>query len=77
MSPEDYDLFVAGCDIASREYSILKNGIIASDQSDRRQRRVIEILCDKDEAVLLLGAATELYPALVPAITEAIRLARE
>ena len=71
MSSEDYELFVAECDITSREYTILKNSIVASDQSDGSERKTIEILCDKDEAALL-EAAIRLYPKAAPAIANGI-----
>ena len=53
MIPEHYDAFVAQCDIASREYAILKNGVVVRDQKSGEQR-VIGILCDKVEAARLL-----------------------
>lgn len=76
MIPEHYDAFVAKCDIASREYSILKNGVVVRDQKSGEQR-VIGILCDKVEAARLLYAATLLYPEAVHAIAAAIDRARE
>lgn len=76
ISPERYDGFVAKCGIESREYSILKNGVVVRDQKSGEQR-VIGILCDKVEAARLLYAASQLYPEAVPAITAAIDRARE
>jgi hypothetical protein len=76
MFPEDYDLLVAECDITSREYTILKNGILTSDQSEDYERETIEILCEKGEADLLLDAANRLYPQAAPAIANGIALAR-
>jgi hypothetical protein len=76
MIPEHYDGFVAKCDIASREYSILKNGVVVRDSKSGEQR-VIGILCDKVEAARLLYAATQLYPEAVHAIASAIDRARE
>lgn len=66
MSPEHYDLFVAECDITSREYSILKNGVVAREPKE--DKPVIEILCDKDEVDRLLDAAKRRYPEALPAI---------
>jgi hypothetical protein len=76
MSLEHYDRFVAKCDIASREYSILTNGVIIRDQKSGEQR-VIAILCDMDEAVRLLYAASVLHPEAVPAIKAGMDLSRE
>lgn len=71
---EHYDLFVAECDIKSREYSILKNGIIAKDRNSG-DPRVIQILCDEKEAKMLLDAAMRLYPAVMPTIKDTLDLA--
>ena len=71
MSPENYELFVAECDITSRDYMVLKNGVVAREGTDTG--RVVRILCDQDEAVGLLEIATRRYPA----IREALDLARE
>ena len=60
-----------------RGYTILKNGIVALDQSEGRDRETIEILCDKDEAVLLFDAANRLYPQAAPAIANGIARAGE
>jgi hypothetical protein len=77
MPRESYDLFVAELDITSREYSILKNNIVARDPKTGLDRRTLEILCDPEEAELLLAAANRLYPAAAPVIAKAITRARE
>jgi len=69
MSPEQYELFVAECDIKSPEYSILKNAIVHRESDDGR---AIRLLCDKDEATQLLQAARRLYPDAAASITKAI-----
>ncbi|MEX0805814.1 MAG: hypothetical protein WD688_21225 [Candidatus Binatia bacterium] len=76
MSPEHYELFVAECDITSREYSILKNSLVARDPAEP-DRRTIKILCDKEEALQLLDAAKRLYPNAAPAISAGLDRARE
>jgi hypothetical protein len=77
MEPEHYDLFVAECDIKSREYSVLKNAVVAQDPNAGESQRSIEILCDQEEARQLLDAASRVYPEAVPAIRRGIELARE
>jgi hypothetical protein len=72
MPRDHYDLLAAECDITSREYSILKNNIVASGPEAGPDRRAIEILCDREEADLLLAAARRLFPAAAPAIEKAI-----
>jgi hypothetical protein len=76
MSPEQYDLFVAECDITSPEYAILKNAVISHDGNSGSDRRTIEILCDKEDAFKLLETASRLYPDAVPAIVSSIDLAK-
>lgn len=77
MSPEDYDLFVAECDIKSPDYSILKNGVVAHDPQAGCDQRVIQILCNHEEAAQLLDAARRLYPKAMPAIRQGMELARQ
>ena len=74
ISPEQYDLLVAECDIKSREYTILKNGVVARNIRDGVSRRIVEILCDEDEATELLKAARQFYPDAVPAIKQSLEL---
>jgi hypothetical protein len=76
MSRAHYDVFAAELDITSREYSILKNNIVAGGPETGRDGSALEIICDKEESELLLDAATRLYPAAVPEIKEAIARAR-
>jgi hypothetical protein len=76
LSPEHYERFIAGCDVASREYSLLKNAVVAANKSDS-EHRVIQIKCDKGAAAILLGAATYLCPEAVPAIKAALTLGHE
>jgi hypothetical protein len=72
IPPEHYDLFVAECDIASRDYTVLKNSVVANDAPLDPDRRVIQILCDEDEALSLLATASRVYPQVVPAIRAAL-----
>jgi len=76
MFAERYDGFVARCDVASREYSILKDGVVIRDHTSEEER-VIGILCDEVDAKRLLYVATLVYPEAVLAITMAIDRARE
>jgi len=77
MSPEQYELFVAECDITSPEYSILKNAIVPRDGNPGYDGRAINLLCDKDEATQLLQAAERLYPNAAAPIAKAIGQAGE
>jgi len=76
LPPEHYDLFVAACEITSPEYTILKNNIVARHQSSE-EPPMIEIMCDMDEAKLLLETARRLYPEAVPFLEDAMSVAPE
>ena len=76
LSPEHYDLFVAACEITSPEYTILKNNIVARHQSSE-EPPMIEIMCDMEEAKLLLETARRLYPEAVPFLEDAMSVAPE
>jgi len=76
MPREHYDVFAAELDITSREHSILKNNILGGGPETGPARPTIEILCDNEEAELLLDAATRVFPAALPEIKEAIAHAR-
>ena len=73
---EHYDLFAGACEITSAEYTILKNNIVARHQSSE-EPLMVEILCDMDEAKLLLEAARRVYPEAVPFIEDAMSVAPE
>ena len=68
LAPAHYERFIAGCDVASREYSLLQNAVAGNNG----ERAVLQILCDKGAAAILLGAATYLCPEAVPAIKAAL-----
>jgi pentatricopeptide repeat protein len=76
MSLDQHDRFVALCVPASREYEILKNGLIVRHSKDGRYERVVEILSEMQDARLLLVLAQKICPAAVPVIVKAISTAR-
>jgi len=76
LPPEHYDLFVAACDITSPEYTVLKNNIVATLQSSE-EPPTVDILCDLDEAKLLLETAKGLYPEAAPFIEDALSVTPE
>lgn len=73
MSPQHYDRFIARCDVKSAEHSILKNGRVVNNP-ESGERLLIAIICDHDEATVLLDTATRLYPPSVPFIRRAMEL---
>jgi hypothetical protein len=76
LPPEHYDLFAGACKITSAEYTILKNNLVARHQSNE-EPPMVEILCDMDEAKLLLEASRRVYPEVVPFIEDAMSVAPE
>jgi hypothetical protein len=71
MSTDHYDLFVAECDKTFRDYSI-QNSVFARDQDAGPDRRIVQILCDEEDALKLLGAAFHVYPEMTSVINAAI-----
>jgi hypothetical protein len=61
----------------SREYLILKNGVVRRDQERSADHPTVEILCESPRAKFLLDLATLVYPDAVPYIEKSISLARE
>jgi len=64
-----YDLFIEKIHPLSRAYELLVNGCFDQETSDGHLERKIQILCNKDEAVLLLQMAEELCPTIIPKIS--------
>jgi len=73
MSLDHYDRFLEKCDMSSREYEILKNGLTESHRKDGHYERIIEIACEVPEAQMLLAIARRLYPDAVSAIEKSYR----
>jgi hypothetical protein len=67
-----YDRFVDQCNPASKEYALVKNGIIVQRGKDNHYERILEIYCDVEEAKGLLNLARNMFPDAVPEIEKAI-----
>jgi hypothetical protein len=74
MSLDYYDRFLEKCDASSREYEILKNGLILRHPKDGHYERIVEIPCEAPEAKMLLAIARRLYPDAVSAIEKAMAI---
>ena len=72
ISIDYYDRFLALCDPASREYAILKNGLVVRRPKNGRYERVVEIFGEMRDAQLLLALANKICPIAAPAITKAM-----
>ena len=71
---DHYNGFVERCDASRPEYEILKNGVITRD---RQERRAVEILCEVQDAKMILDLASHIYPHAAPHLEASISLARQ
>ena len=55
----------------------MKNSVVPHDQEADPDRRIVQLLCDEDDALKLLGTAILVYPDVVSTIGAAIDRARE
>lgn len=77
MSLPRYDRFVDRCDPASREYALLKNGVIVRRPKQDHFERIVEIQCTLDEAQTVLDVAKQIYPDAVPDIEKGLAAPRD
>ena len=75
MSLPVYDAFVDKCEQSSREYAILKNGLIIRRPKENHFERLMEIHCDMEEVNKLLLLASKVYPEAIEDIAKAIAAA--
>ena len=66
------DRFWKQCDLTSRAYAILKNGLIVRHPEDKYSERIIEISCDANEAQNLLVLAAAVCPDAILPIEKAL-----
>jgi hypothetical protein len=71
-----YDRFFSLCDPDSREYALLKNGVIVQRSKGDRFERIVKIDCTVEDAKTLLNLARQCHPAVVPDIEKAIAAPR-
>jgi hypothetical protein len=76
VSAEDYDRLLNRVDTKSQAYAILKNGVVIDSSHTGARQRMIEILCEKFHAIMLLRVAEKLCPEAASQIEEGIRLSR-
>ena len=77
MPVEIYDGLLKKCSALSREYLILKNGVVRRDREDNTRPPEVEILCEAPRAKFLRDFATLVYPDAVPYIEKSIEVAEE
>jgi hypothetical protein len=74
---DHYDRLLEKADISSREYEILKNGLIVHRPKGDHFERVVEISCGMEDTKKLLEVANRIYPDAVAAIKTAIANLRD
>jgi hypothetical protein len=67
-----YDGLIDQCNRSSREYAILKNGLIIRRPKGDHFERIVEIRCDMDDADKLFLLASKVYPEALEDIIKAI-----
>ena len=67
---EQYNPFLEKAELHTREYVLLRNGII------KRKKKVVEVPCELEQAKQLLKLAKDLHPEVARSIEEGIRLHR-
>jgi hypothetical protein len=70
-----YDGFVEKCEEASREYAVLKNGLIFRRKKDGHFERFVKIECTVEDAEKLLLLAIKTCPDIVADIARGITAA--
>jgi hypothetical protein len=67
-----YDRFVEQCEESSREYEVLKNGLILRQPKGHDFERFVKIDCTLEDAKKLLLLANKICPEVVVAIAKGI-----
>jgi hypothetical protein len=71
---ESYDHLRTRCDPSSPELELLINACIDTRLNGKRIERIVQILCEKEQAVRLLSIAIRVCPDAVPAIRRSLGL---
>jgi hypothetical protein len=72
-----YDRFVEKCEETSREYEVVKNGLILRRKKNGQFERFVKIECTVEDAEKLLLLAIKTYPDIVADIARGITTARK
>jgi hypothetical protein len=67
MSLDHYDRLLEKCDASSREWQILKNGLIVRRPNDGHYERIMEIACEVREAQLNAASVKSQKAGVLPA----------
>jgi hypothetical protein len=70
---EAYDQLRNKCDPSSPEFILLINGCIEARAESAHIMAIVQMLCEKEQAIRLLDLATSLCPDAIPAIKRSLR----
>ena len=76
ISPAHYDRLLKEFTEESRIYAVLKNGLVIHHFEAGNEFRMVEILCEKFHARMILTVAEIFCPEAAAEIEEAIKLSR-
>lgn len=65
----EYDIFMEKVDPTSRAYVLLKDGVFEREEKGGRFQRHMKLLCEKEEAAMLLKLAERLCPEIIRLIS--------
>jgi hypothetical protein len=77
MTPARYEGLLESCGKSSREYSLLKNGLVLRQEGEGVDHRKVAIMCEIADAARLYAAASRLNPTTAATIAKDIALARD
>ena len=69
---ETYNGLLGRCLLASREYAVLRNGVVSHESDGCRDASRIRILCEADEAHMLFALAARAYPGAISQISKSM-----
>ena len=69
---QSYNALLGRCLLASREYAILRNGVLSHGTGDASEVASVRILCEPEDAQRIFSLAARVYPAAVSYIAESI-----
>jgi DcmR-like sensory protein len=69
---QSYNALLGRCLLASREYAILRNGVVNHDTGKLGGKASVRILCEAEDAQRIFSLAARVYPVAVSYISQSI-----
>ena len=67
---ETYNGLLGRCLLASREYAVLRNGVVSNETDASRSAARVRILCEAEDAQMLFALAARAYPDAISQISK-------